>query len=74
MITAHSAKKRQRLDEYTLFMALKDANDGHAWSQWDEQLKVRNEKAIKEAKEKYADDIEFYKMLQYHFSLNSGKH
>ena len=48
-------------------MALKDANDGHAWSQWDEQLKVRNEKAIKEAKEKYADDIEFYKMLQYLF-------
>ena len=40
-------------------MAFKDANDGHVWSQWDEQLKVRNEKAIKEAKEKYADDIEF---------------
>ena len=60
-------KEAEWLDEYTLFMALKDANDGHAWSQWDEQLKVRNEKAIKEAKEKYADDIEFYKMLQYLF-------
>lgn len=30
-------------------------------------LKFCNEKAIKEAKEKYADDIEFYKMLQYLF-------
>lgn len=60
-------KEAEWLDEYTLFMALKDANDGHAWSQWDEQLKVRNEKAIKEAKEKYADDMEFYKMLQYLF-------
>lgn len=55
------------LDEYALFMALKDANDGVAWFEWDEDLKTRKPEAIEAAKKEYADDIEFYKMLQYLF-------
>ena len=55
------------LDEYALFMALKDANDGVAWSEWDEDLKKRKPEAIEAAKKEYADDIDFYKMLQYLF-------
>lgn len=48
-------------------MALKDANGGVAWSEWDDALKFRKPEAMEEAKEKYADDIAFYKMLQYLF-------
>ena len=55
------------LEDYTLFMALKDANDGKAWGQWDEKLRVRDAAALDEARKKYAEDIEFYKMLQYLF-------
>ena len=55
------------LDEYALFMALKDANDGVAWFEWDEDLKTRKPEAIDAAKKEYADDIKFYKMLQYLF-------
>ena len=55
------------LDEYALFMALKDANDGVAWFEWDEDLKTRKPEAIEAAKKEYADDIKFYKMLQYLF-------
>lgn len=55
------------LDEYALFMALKDANDGVAWFEWDEDLKKRKPEAIEAAKKEYADDIDFYKMLQYLF-------
>lgn len=55
------------LDEYALFMALKDANGGVAWSEWDEALKTRKPEAIDAAKKEYGDDIEFYKMLQYLF-------
>lgn len=55
------------LDEYALFMALKDANDGVAWFEWDEDLKTRKPEAIEAAKKEYGDDIEFYKMLQYLF-------
>ena len=55
------------LDEYALFMALKDANGGVAWFEWEKELKTREQKALSEAKETYADDILFYKMLQYLF-------
>lgn len=64
---AFCSKEAEWLDEYTLFMALKDANDGAAWNEWDDALKLRKPEAIAEAKEKYADDIAFYKMLQYLF-------
>lgn len=64
---AFCSKEAEWLDEYTLFMALKDANGGVAWSEWDDALKFRKPEAIAEAKEKYADDIAFYKMLQYLF-------
>lgn len=64
---AFCSKEAEWLDEYTLFMALKDANGGVAWSEWDDALKFRKPEAIEEAKEKYADDIAFYKMLQYLF-------
>ncbi len=64
---AFCSKEAEWLDEYTLFMALKDANGGVAWSEWDDALKFRKPEAMEEAKEKYADDIAFYKMLQYLF-------
>lgn len=55
------------LDEYALFMALKDANDGKAWSEWDEDLKYHREEALEEARTAHAENIDFYKMLQYLF-------
>ena len=64
---AFCSKEAEWLDEYTLFMALKDANGGVAWSEWDDALKFRKPEAMEEAKEKYAEDIAFYKMLQYLF-------
>ena len=64
---AFCKKNSEWLNDYALFMALKDANDGVAWFEWDSKLKLRDEKALEEAKTKYKDDIEFYKMLQYMF-------
>ncbi len=57
------------LEDYALFMALKDANDGKAWAEWDKQLKVREAKAIADAKLTYKEDITYYKMLQYLFFM-----
>ena len=61
------SKEAEWLDEYSLFMALKDANGGVEWSEWDKDLKTRKPEALAEAKKTYADDIDFYKMLQYLF-------
>lgn len=60
-------KNSDWLDDYALFMALKDANGGIAWFEWEKDLKVRKPEAIAKAKEELAEDIEFWKMLQYLF-------
>ena len=60
-------KEKEWLDEYTLFMALKDANDGNAWGEWDKDLRIRKPEALDKARVDYAENIEFYKMLQYLF-------
>lgn len=60
-------KNSDWLDDYALFMALKDANGGVAWFEWEKDLKLRKPSAIEKAKEEFADDVEFWKMLQYLF-------
>lgn len=55
------------LSEYALFMALKDENEGKAWSKWPEPWKCRQQDAINRARLDLEDEIEFYRMLQYLF-------
>lgn len=55
------------LSDYALFMSLKDAHNGSAWNYWETPLVKREEKAIKQAREKYKDDIGFWKFTQYKF-------
>ena len=55
------------LDNYALFMALKDANGGNEWSKWEKNLKFREEKSIVQTRKTYAEEMDFYKMLQYLF-------
>lgn len=57
------------LDDYSLFMAIKDSYGGKSWQEWDTELRLRYWDAIQNAKERYAQDIEFWKMLQYLFFL-----
>lgn len=59
--------KKDWLEDYALFMALKDSEGGVAWSEWEDDLRFRDKKTLKKAKKEYAEDIEFYKMLQYLF-------
>ena len=54
------------LDDYALFMALKEANGGGAWSGWDEPLRKREESAMDRARVDHHDDIlrhSFYQFL-----------
>ncbi|MCE3395791.1 4-alpha-glucanotransferase, partial [Staphylococcus aureus] len=36
-----SAAQADWLDDYALFMALKDAHDGQPWNTWDAELRAR---------------------------------
>ncbi len=55
------------LDDYALYMAIKDENRGASMYDWDDALRLRKEKAIKKAKKELAPQTGFYKFLQYFF-------
>lgn len=61
-------KEKWWLDDFALFMALKENHNYRPWNEWEEGLKLRKAKAIKEAKEKYQETIDFHKFVQYEFT------
>ena len=56
------------LDDYALFMAVKEAHEGVAWNAWDEAIRVREEKALKSWTKKLKPEIERQKVWQWLFS------
>ncbi len=55
------------LDDYGLFISLKNHFKGAEWGHWPEELRDRKESAIKEWTKNLADDILYEKFLQYIF-------
>ncbi len=55
------------LEDYALYMAIKDSYGGLSWTSWDEDIKLRKQQAIETYQKKLKNDIEFYKFLQYQF-------
>ncbi|MFP4365350.1 MAG: 4-alpha-glucanotransferase [Spirochaetia bacterium] len=55
------------LEDYTLFMALKNYFNGKPWSRWDDDIRLREPEAIERYKKELEDEIMFHKFLQYIF-------
>ncbi len=55
------------LNDYSLFMAIKEVNGGKRWQEWDKALQNRETAAIAEIKEKHSETVEFYCFLQFLF-------
>ncbi len=55
------------LDDYSLYMAIKDYNHGTSFYDWEPALRLRQKKAMDKAAKDLAFDIGFYKFLQYYF-------
>lgn len=55
------------LDDYTLFMALKDRHGGRAWTEWAEELRQRQPAALEEARRSLAGEIEHHAFAQWQF-------
>ena len=54
------------LDDYALFMSLKEANGGGPWSEWDESIRKRETDSVEQARTKLALNIRrqsFYQFL-----------
>ena len=56
------------LEDYALYMAVKNSFDGKSWTRWDEDIKLRKPEAMQRYREEYAEEVEFYKFQQYLFS------
>lgn len=55
------------LEDYSLYMAIKDRNGGVSWNEWEEPLKKRDPQAIETAKAELSREIAFYRFQQYEF-------
>ena len=59
-------KNASWLEDYTLFMSIKEANGGGPWSEWEEAIRKRVPSALDKARTAHARDIErqsFYQFL-----------
>ncbi|MBN8582128.1 MAG: 4-alpha-glucanotransferase [Anaerolineae bacterium] len=61
------AENASWLDDFALFMALKEANGGGAWNGWSAELRSRKKSALNKAKKELAVEIERYSFYQFLF-------
>lgn len=55
------------LDDYALFMSLKEAHGGGLWVEWDPDLVTRRPEALARVREELADPVEFRRFAQFQF-------
>ena len=55
------------LDDFALFMSLKEANGGGAWNEWSEDLRKRRKTAMYKARKEHAENIQRYSFYQFLF-------
>lgn len=70
---AFKRNNKSWLNDYALFMSIKEANDNVGLDKWPEELRRRKKKALSEAKKQYEDDIEFWCFVQYIFDTQWQK-
>ncbi len=69
---AFQAENRSWLEDYALFMALKNARGGASWDTWEDPLRLREPEALAQAREELAGEISFQSFLQYEFARQWG--
>jgi 4-alpha-glucanotransferase len=55
------------LEDYALFMSVKDAHGGNNWNSWEPDIKQRKPAAMKSWKSKLEREIRFYEFVQFEF-------
>ena len=56
------------LDDYALYMAVKNAFGGVCFMEWDEDIRLRKAAALRKYRKKFAEEISFYQFQQYLFA------
>ncbi|QQK07180.1 4-alpha-glucanotransferase [Miniphocaeibacter halophilus] len=60
-------ENKEWIYDYALFMALKEYFNGVSWINWDNDIKLREEKAVEHYREKLSKEMEFHYFLQLNF-------
>ncbi|MBE8992194.1 4-alpha-glucanotransferase [Nostoc sp. LEGE 12450] len=55
------------LENYALFMALKDSHNGASWHTWEAEFVKRKPEALAQAEDRLNGDIFYYKFVQFEF-------
>lgn len=55
------------LEDFALFMTLKDYHNGVSFLEWEDSYKYRDKKALNSFKKEHLDDVNFWKFTQYVF-------
>jgi 4-alpha-glucanotransferase len=66
-LAAFQERQQAWLDDYALFMALKDAHHGAGWMTWDRPLALRQKRALGKARQELAAEVRFYQWVQWIF-------
>ena len=60
-------RQKDWLDDYALYMTLKGKYGQKSWSDWETDARMRKETLLQDCRESCAEEISFYKFLQYEF-------
>ena len=66
-------KDNDWLDDYSLFMTLKNHFGGVEWQKWPEKLRMRDKEMLAECVEQFEEDIDFWRFCQYKFFCQWNK-
>lgn len=62
-----SLRNASWLDDFSIFMAIKESLNHDSWIQWPEALKIRSQKALEQFRREHQDRIQRHKFVQYLF-------
>ncbi len=60
-------KNNEWLDDYALFLVIKNAHNGRAWYEWVDEYKYKDDCVLREIATARSDEIDFVKFTQYEF-------
>lgn len=60
-------ENKEWLDDYCLYMAVKNHFNGVSWDHWDEDIRLREPEAMEKYRTQYADEMNFFRFQQFKF-------
>jgi 4-alpha-glucanotransferase len=56
------------LEDYVLYMAIKDSLEGISWLEWEDQLRLREPGRLQSCREEFWQEMDFYRFQQFMFN------